>query len=199
MKGDKSRSVGMATINLAEYLDRDKYTDVNVKLEKCPDPDACFKFTLSKTLINVTTGSENMSMADGAFGADAMSMDSGPESTFKFADLDKQNTLELDKPKLKSKHTLPIPRPKSQFQQKAVEEPIKEEDKDSYKNESDAESEQKSKPLLKLNINKLAVLKRGHTTIGAAGGAALENGTAQQQIKLKLLKNTENNNHHTAD
>ena len=62
-----------------------------MKIEKCPDPEAFLIFDLTSTLINVTSGSETMSMMSGVIGAEVMSMDSGPESEFNFNDLDKIN------------------------------------------------------------------------------------------------------------
>ena len=44
---------------------------------------------MTAKLINVMSGSETMSMMSGVLGADALSMDSGPESHFNFEDLDK--------------------------------------------------------------------------------------------------------------
>ena len=71
----------MVTINLGEFLEKEsKYSDVKMKVEKCPDENAYLMFDLTSTLINVTSGSETMSMMSGALGADVMSMDSGPES-----------------------------------------------------------------------------------------------------------------------
>ena len=63
---------------------------VKMNLEKCPDKNATLEFDVKSTLINVTSGSESMSMMSGAVGADAMSTGSGPQSEFKFADIDKK-------------------------------------------------------------------------------------------------------------
>ena len=58
-------------------------------IEKCPDANALLHFTVSSQLISITSGSETMSMMSGMCGgADAMSMDSGPDTEFKFQDLD---------------------------------------------------------------------------------------------------------------
>ena len=51
---------------------------VKMNLEKCPDKNATLEFDVKSTLINVTSGSESMSMMSGAVGADAMSTGSGP-------------------------------------------------------------------------------------------------------------------------
>ena len=51
---------------------------------------------LSSLLINVTSGSETMSMMSGVCGADVMSIDSGPESEFKFTDLEKESVRPRD-------------------------------------------------------------------------------------------------------
>lgn len=79
----------MCYLNLSDYLDNEEYKNVKSKVEKCPDANAYLSFDLSTRLINVMSGSECMSMMSGAIGADAMSMDSGPESQFHFEDLDK--------------------------------------------------------------------------------------------------------------
>jgi hypothetical protein len=55
-----------------------------MSIEKCPDKNAYLEFEIKSTLINVTSGSESMSMMSGAQGVDAMSIDSGPRSEFKF-------------------------------------------------------------------------------------------------------------------
>lgn len=84
VKGEKSRSVGMVQLNLGNYIEKGRYEGVKLMIEKCPDKDAFMILNISNTLINVTSGSETMSMMSGALPADAMSMDSGPESEFKF-------------------------------------------------------------------------------------------------------------------
>jgi hypothetical protein len=53
-------------------------------LEKCPDKNATIEFEIKSTLVNVTSGSESMSMMSGMIGADMMSTGSGPKSEFKF-------------------------------------------------------------------------------------------------------------------
>ena len=90
IKGDKSRSVGQVVINLANYLESETPQRVKMTLEKCPDKNATLEFDIKSTLINVTSGSESMSMMSGAVGADAMSTGSGPKSEFKFTDIDKK-------------------------------------------------------------------------------------------------------------
>lgn len=63
-----------------------------MKIEKCPDKNAYLEFTIYSQLISITSGSESMSMMSGIHGlVDGMSIDSGPDSEFKFADLDKGN------------------------------------------------------------------------------------------------------------
>jgi len=55
-----------------------------MKIEKCPDPEAYMVFSVSSSCINITSGSETMSMMSGVMGADVMSIDSGPETEFNF-------------------------------------------------------------------------------------------------------------------
>lgn len=78
----------MVEISLSNYLEKEIYSKIKLSITKCPDPEAFIVLSLSNTLINVTSGSETMSMMSGAVGADVMSMDSGPESEFKFQDLE---------------------------------------------------------------------------------------------------------------
>ena len=80
LKGDKSRSVGMVNLNLGTYLAQEKYEGVSCKIEKCPDKEATLVFSVFNTLINVTSGSETMSMMSGLCGPEVMSIDSGPDS-----------------------------------------------------------------------------------------------------------------------
>ena len=61
-----------------------RYENVKFTIEKCPDKKAFLIINIANTLINVISGSESMSMMSGVVGADVMSMDSGPESEFKF-------------------------------------------------------------------------------------------------------------------
>lgn len=63
---------------------------MKLPVEKCPDKEATLEFDIKSTLINQTSGSETMSMMSGVCGADVMSIDSGPESEFRFQDIDKQ-------------------------------------------------------------------------------------------------------------
>ena len=60
-----------------------------MKIEKCPDAEAFMVFSVSSSCINITSGSETMSMMSGVMGADVMSIDSGPETEFNFQDIDK--------------------------------------------------------------------------------------------------------------
>ena len=75
-------------INLASYL-TDSIQRLKLPIEKCPDKEATLEFDIKSTLINQTSGSETMSMMSGVQGADVMSIDSGPESEFRFQDIDK--------------------------------------------------------------------------------------------------------------
>lgn len=83
-KGEKQYSVGMVSLNLATFLGKEKQR-VKAPIEKCPDAGATLEFSVSNTLINVTSGSETMSSMQGA---QVMSIDSGPDSEFKFTDVD---------------------------------------------------------------------------------------------------------------
>ena len=97
LRGEKARSCGMVSLNLASYISAQlgqgqagsfKET-LSMPIEKCPDANALLHFTVSSQLISITSGSETMSMMSGMCGAaDVMSIDSGPESEFKFQDLD---------------------------------------------------------------------------------------------------------------
>ena len=60
-----------------------------MKVDKCPDAEAYMTFVVSSSCINITSGSETMSMMSGVMGADVMSIDSGPETEFNFQDIDK--------------------------------------------------------------------------------------------------------------
>lgn len=46
-KGDKSRSVGMITVNLADYIDEDMSKIQKLPIEKCPDKDASLEFKIT--------------------------------------------------------------------------------------------------------------------------------------------------------
>jgi hypothetical protein len=81
-KGDKSRSVGLVNLNLASYLENEQR--LKLPIEKCPDKNATLEFVVRSSFINQTSGSESMSMMSGVCGADVMSIDSGPESEFRF-------------------------------------------------------------------------------------------------------------------
>ena len=50
-KNEKSRSVGMVNLNLAEFIDNDK-GKVKMSLEKCPDKDSYIEFQIMSKLIN---------------------------------------------------------------------------------------------------------------------------------------------------
>lgn len=51
--------------------------------------------TITSQLISITSGSETMSMMSGLHGAvDGISIDSGPDSEFKFQDFDNEVKLE---------------------------------------------------------------------------------------------------------
>ena len=95
-KGEKSRSVGMININLADYIQiGDQVANVEkqkMPIEKCPDKDSYMEISVKSTLINMATGSDNISEMSGF---DNMSCDSGLESVANF------NNIDLDsKPKV---------------------------------------------------------------------------------------------------
>ena len=71
-------------MNLSKFIENNKYDHIKSPIEKCPDKDAFLVYSVTSTLINVTSGSETMSMMSGMQGADVMSIDSGPESEFRF-------------------------------------------------------------------------------------------------------------------
>jgi len=77
-------------LNLSDYVDSTIEKSISEKVEKCPDPNAKLEFSIKSTIIN-TSGSETMSMMSGMQGADVMSIDSGPDTEFKFADIDKES------------------------------------------------------------------------------------------------------------
>lgn len=52
-KGDKSRSVGMIQVNLADYIDEDMSKIEKLPIDKCPDKAASLEFKISCTLISV--------------------------------------------------------------------------------------------------------------------------------------------------
>ena len=62
-----------------------------MSLEKCPDKNASIEFEIKSTLINITSGTESMSMMSGMVGADMMSNGSGPKTEFQFQDIDQEN------------------------------------------------------------------------------------------------------------
>lgn len=78
-------------VNLAEHIDAAGGQWISAKIEKCPDPNAKLDFSITSTLINTTSGSETMSMMSGMQGGDVMSIDSGPDTEFKFQDIDKES------------------------------------------------------------------------------------------------------------
>jgi hypothetical protein len=107
----------MVQLNLGKYLEQARYESVKMSIEKCPDKEAYMVATITNTLINVTSGSETMSMMSGALGADAMSMDSGPESEFKFQDIE-TDTAKKNNPEEKKDgagRKIRMPRNKSAF------------------------------------------------------------------------------------
>ena len=53
-------------------------------IEKCPDKNSYLEIMMKTTLINVASGSDAMSAISGL---DGMSMDSGPDTEFNFADM----------------------------------------------------------------------------------------------------------------
>jgi hypothetical protein len=60
-KGDKSRSVGMINVNLADYIDEEMNKIQKLPIDKCPDKDAFLQFKITCQLISVIQGSDNMS------------------------------------------------------------------------------------------------------------------------------------------
>ena len=107
-KGEKSKSVGMINLNLSDYIADKTYENIKVPLIKCPDEGAYVIFSITSSLINITSGSETMSMMSGV-GPEVMSMGSGPESEFKFADLEKDKKkleeAKIGSPGFKRSHT----------------------------------------------------------------------------------------------
>mmetsp|Transcript_38978 Transcript_38978/g.59266 ORF Transcript_38978/g.59266 Transcript_38978/m.59266 type:complete len:233 (+) Transcript_38978:223-921(+) len=92
-KGEKSKSVGMVALNLANYISFDEKAKVNTfkrerfPIERCPDKDSFLELEMRSTLISATAGSEAMSLMSGF---DNMSIDSGPDSEFNFAEMESQ-------------------------------------------------------------------------------------------------------------
>ena len=99
-KGEKSRSVGMININLADYIQiGDQVANSQKKklpIEKCPDKDSYMEFSVKSTLINITTGSDNISEMSGF---DNMSHDSVPESEANFNDIDLESKVDQEEQK----------------------------------------------------------------------------------------------------
>lgn len=96
-KGDKTKSCGMVNLNLVDFVHETPSQEnwkfskqVEVPLEKCPDKNAKIRFKLSSQLISISTGSETTSVMSGLRGLDVASIDSGPNSQFKFADIDSE-------------------------------------------------------------------------------------------------------------
>ena len=101
------------TLNLANFINEDVSQAakgqgggtfkemLSMPIEKCPDPNGLLNFTISSQLISITSGSETMSMMSGMCGAaDVLSVDSGPDSEFKFQDFDANGSSD---PRSKSK------------------------------------------------------------------------------------------------
>ena len=112
LRGEKSKSCGMVSLNLANFINEELNGQtaqgkagsfkemLSMPIEKCPDPNGLLNFTISSQLISITSGSETMSMMSGMCGAaDVMSIDSGPESEFKFQDLDENGNDQRSKSK----------------------------------------------------------------------------------------------------
>lgn len=91
----------MVTIDLGDYLAEARYENVKIKVVKCPDPNAFFTFNISNTLINVTSGSETMSMMSGAKALS--SMDSDPESAYNFKELEEPSKEKTREEKMKAR------------------------------------------------------------------------------------------------
>ena len=98
-KGEKSKSVGMIALNLAEYIDdnSDNFKRVKVPIQKCPDKNASLEFSIRAKFISILSAAgDTMSMMSGL---ESMSIDSGPETEFEFnTDLvvDVPRDIELD-------------------------------------------------------------------------------------------------------
>jgi excinuclease UvrABC nuclease subunit len=84
-KGDKSRSVGMINVNLADYIDENMSKIQKLPIEKCPDKSASLEFKIKCCLISEIQGSENMSSMSGFNDLD---VDSDPETEFRFENID---------------------------------------------------------------------------------------------------------------
>ena len=89
-KGEKSRSVGMVTLDLSHYIDGDTSSKKKFMLEKCPDKTAYIELVVSSKLMNTMSGSESMSIMSGFENFDSMSIDSGPDSEFNFKEMEKE-------------------------------------------------------------------------------------------------------------
>ena len=59
-------------------------------LEKCPDKKARINFMLRSQLVSISTGSECTSVMSGMRGVEIASIDSGPNSEFRFKDIDQE-------------------------------------------------------------------------------------------------------------
>lgn len=84
-KGDKSRSVGIINLNLADYIDNAESQKVQkLKILKCPDKDAYLECSFKSTLLNLDAAETNELMFRNR---DDLSLDSGPGSDVNFKDL----------------------------------------------------------------------------------------------------------------
>ena len=89
-KDDKTKSVGIVKINLADYVEDKDNGGLNgerqtLSLEKCPDKTANMQMTLRTTLVSSNAaGSDAISCMI----SDIQSVDSGPESEYNFGDFE---------------------------------------------------------------------------------------------------------------
>ena len=88
-KGDKSKSVGVVKLNLADFIEAKEKGGLNgVKrkegLEKCPDKQSKVCFTLSAVPDNTNLNSDQLSCMISEINSD----DGGPESEFNFGDFE---------------------------------------------------------------------------------------------------------------
>ena len=85
-KGDKSRSVGIVNVNLADYVDNPETSQVQkLKIQKCPDKDAYLECSFKSSLLKLDAADQN-DLLHKRGGRDDLSLDSGPGSDVNFRD-----------------------------------------------------------------------------------------------------------------
>jgi hypothetical protein len=89
-KDDKTKSVGIVKVNLADFIEDKDNGGLNgerqtFSLEKCPDKTANMQMTMRTTLVSSNAaGSDAIS----CMMSDIQSVDSGPESEYNFGDFE---------------------------------------------------------------------------------------------------------------